>query len=88
MQLYVFSDESEEAYGIVAYMRYLYIDHTVTTTVVAAKSRVAPLAAISIPRMELMGAMTGLHLAPSVANALQMLVKQVKFWCDGMNTIW
>ena len=88
MQLHVFSDASEEAYGAVAYMRYVYVDHTITTTIVAAKSHVAPLAAISIPRMELMGAVTGLQLAFSVANALQMSMEQVKFWCDSMNTLW
>ena len=35
-----------------------------------------------------MGAVTGLRLALSVANLLQVLVKQVKFWCDSMNTLW
>ena len=88
MQLHVFSDASEEAYGAVVYARYVYVDHATTTTIVAAKSRVAPLAAMSIPRMELMGAVTGLRLAISVANALQVSVKQVKFWCDSMNTLW
>ncbi|XP_065052322.1 uncharacterized protein LOC135681677 [Rhopilema esculentum] len=88
MQLHVFSDASEEAYGAVIYARYVYVDHAATTNIVAAKSRVAPLAAMSIPRMELMGAVTGLRLAVSVANAMQVSVKQVKFWCDSMNTLW
>ena len=79
MQLHVFSDASEEAYVTAAYMRYAYIDHTVTTSIFAAKSRAAPLAAIGIPRMELLGAVTGLRLASSIANALQMSVKQAKF---------
>eukprot|EP00795_Rhopilema_esculentum_P002346 gene2346-17983_t len=65
MQLHVFSDASEEAYGAVIYARYVYVDHAATTNIVAAKSRVAPLAAMSIPRMELMGAVTGLRLAVS-----------------------
>ena len=88
MQLHVFSDASEMAYGDVVYERYVYVDHATTTTIVAAKSRVEPLAAMSIPRMELMAAVTGLRLALSVANALQVSVKQVKFWCDSMNTLW
>ena len=61
-------------------MRYVCISHAVNTTIVAAKSRVTPLAAIRIPRMELMGAVIGLRLASSIASALQMSVKQVKFW--------
>ena len=88
MQLHVFSDASEEAYGAVVYARHRYGDQAATTTIIAAKSRVAPLAAMSIPRMELMGAVTGLRLAVSVANALQESVKKIKFWCDSMNTLW
>eukprot|EP00794_Sanderia_malayensis_P010469 gene10469-11564_t len=48
----------------------------------------APLVATSIPGLELMGAITGLRLAVSVASALQVLMKQVIFWCDSMNTLW
>ena len=88
MQLHVFSDASEAAYGAVVYARYVYVNHAANTTILAAKSGVAPLAAMCIPRMELMGAVTGLRLAVSVANAWQVSVKQVKFWCDSMNTLW
>ena len=35
-----------------------------------------------------MGAVTGLRLAMSVANSLQVSVKHVKFWCDSMNKLW
>ena len=88
MQLHVFSDASEVAYGAVVYERYVSVDHATTTTIVAGKSRALPLAAMSIPKKELMGAVTGLRPAVSVANALQVSVKQVKFWCDSMNTLW
>ena len=89
MQLPFFSDATEEAYGAVAYMRYLYVDHTIPCFIIAAKLRVAPLTAIRISRMELMdGAVAGLRPAISVTKALEMSMNQVRFWCKSMNTLW
>ena len=47
--LYTFTDASGEAYGAVAFARYQYKDGTISTRLVAFKTRVAPLSATSIP---------------------------------------
>ena len=54
--LHTFVDASENAYGAVTYARYSYQDGSISTNIVTAKTRVAPSKALSIPRLELMGA--------------------------------
>lgn len=60
--LHTFVDTSEEAYGAVVYARFSYRDGSVSTNIVAAKTRVAPSVATSIPRLELMAAVIGVRL--------------------------
>ena len=62
-----FVDASQEAYGAASYSRHLYEDGTVSCCLVASKSRVAPLQVVSIPRLELMGAVGGLKLSQAVS---------------------
>ena len=58
--IHTFSDASEKAYAAASYIRHEYEDGTVSTRLVAAKSKLAPLKVMSIPRLEFMGALTGL----------------------------
>ena len=58
--LYTFVDASQDASGVVVYSRATYKSGAVSIRFVAAKWRVAPLAATSIPRLELMAAVLGL----------------------------
>jgi len=57
--LHTFVDASQHAYGAVVYMREEYEDQTVSVRLVAAKTRIAPFQSISIPRLELLGAIVG-----------------------------
>ena len=54
----------------------------------ASKKKIAPLYSISIPRLELMGAVLGNTLANSVVNALSMETKSITFWTDCANVLW
>ena len=56
MQLHGFSDASQQGYGGVIYLRVLYSDSTIGVSLVIAKTRVAPLKTLSIPKLELCGA--------------------------------
>ncbi|XP_033117958.1 uncharacterized protein LOC117117682 [Anneissia japonica] len=53
IQLHVFSDASEKGYGMCAYLKQEAQDGTIQVSLVLARSRVAPLKYVSIPRMEL-----------------------------------
>ena len=86
--LHTFKDASGETYGAATYVRYQYKDGSISTSLVAAKTRVAPLSATSIPRLELMGAVLGLRLALSVAKVLKIDKHQMALWCDSMNVLW
>lgn len=61
--LHMFCDASERAYGSVAYLRLQDKDGGIHTSFVMARSRVAPKKQISMPRLELCGALTGAQLA-------------------------
>ena len=86
--LHTFVDASENAYGAVTYARYTYQDESVSTNIVAAKTRVAPSKALSIPRLELMAAVIGVRLSSKIASVMDLKMDQVVFWSDSVNVLW
>ncbi|XP_058839786.1 uncharacterized protein LOC131695341 [Topomyia yanbarensis] len=67
IQLHVFVDASENGYAAVAYFRYEEGD-SIECAFVAAKTRVAPLKYVSIPRLELQAAVIRMRLAKAVSS--------------------
>ena len=88
VSLHTFVDASEDAFGAVAYVRYSYQDGTISTNIVAAKTRVAPTIATSIPRLELMGASIGVRLSTRIVSVLELYMSQAVFWSDSQNVLW
>ena len=58
-----------------------------TVRLIASKTRLAPLKAVSIPRLELMGAIIGLQLSRQVCSVMSVLQSTVTFWVDSMNVV-
>ncbi|XP_068720412.1 uncharacterized protein [Montipora capricornis] len=86
--LHTFVDASQEAYGAICYTRHVYEDGSVSCCLVASRSRVAPLKAVSIPRLELMAAVVGLKLCETVGRVLRIENHRWTFWSDRMDVLY
>ncbi|KAJ0172004.1 hypothetical protein K1T71_012767 [Dendrolimus kikuchii] len=83
VQLHSFSDASERAYGAAIYMRSIDKHGFVTVRLLCAKSKVAqrkPL--ITIPRLELCGALLAAQLCRAVTDAIRYKPNSITHWCD------
>jgi len=60
--LVLFSDASEEAFGACAYVRWALQDGSYKSNLLVAKSRLSPMRKITIPRLELNGALLAARL--------------------------
>ena len=71
-ELHLFSDASKVAFTSAAYLVCRYQDHTPSSRLVASKSRVSPVIAMIIPRLELMGAVPSRRLAQNVLKVISV----------------
>ena len=77
LHIHAFSDASIKAYGAVVYL----CSHTDTTFVIA-KSRVTPLKSQTLPRLELMAALTAARLVKFVIDSLELTSRPIHVWVD------
>ncbi|XP_065084406.1 uncharacterized protein LOC135706688 [Ochlerotatus camptorhynchus] len=86
LELHVFVDASEEAYACVAYFR--IIDRgQVRCALVSAKSKVAPLKPLSIPRLELQAAVIGSRLVKSIEENHTLPIRRRVIWSDSSTVL-
>lgn len=82
LQLHGFADASSKAYGAVVYIRAVYPDLSTSCNIVTAKSRVAPVKPVTIPRLELTAAVLLTRLLASVASDLSIPLDKCYGWTD------
>jgi hypothetical protein len=80
--LMVFGDGSIQAYCTLAYVRWDLEDGTAVCRLLCRKTRVAPKMKISVPRMELMGALLAVRLAKKIKDSLRIEFESTYFFTD------
>ena len=82
ISLHGFSDASIAAYASAVYVRATYEDREPTCRLVVAKSKVAPLKSVSIPRLELCAAEMLAELLSITSHTLNIPTENLHGWCD------
>ena len=80
--LCVFSDASEEAFGACAYARWQLSSGEFGVRFIAAKSRVAPLKKLTIPRLELQGAVLASRLGKTILEECRFKFDKAVYFLD------
>lgn len=91
VELHGFSDASKKAYAAVVYIK-IKTGDSITVNVVASKTRVAPKAKsktgeLTLPRLELMGALLLSKLMTTVKRALKIPIDVTKYYSDANITL-
>lgn len=82
-QLHGFCDASQNAYAAVVYIRTVQPSGEIITRLVQAKTRVAPLKKpLTIPRLELCGALLLAKLMKTIIDAFGDQISSAHYWCD------
>ena len=81
VQLHLFCDASEKAFAAVAYVRVKECD-VVRSHIIMAKTRVAPLKRLTLPRLELQGAVMAVRLMQTITKEFDYEFEKILFWTD------
>lgn len=87
LQLHGFADASESAYGGVVYVRCVMPDGQVRVSLLTAKTKVAPLQQVTLPRLELCAAVLVSKLLRSVMATYGLDAADCVLWSDSQVTL-
>ena len=79
---HVFGDASEQTFCSVAYLRFCFASGAVKCAFVMAKTRVAPMKPLSIPKLELQAAVLSARLSLVVIKEHDYIIDSTYFWTD------
>ncbi|XP_062557391.1 uncharacterized protein LOC134222264 [Armigeres subalbatus] len=87
LDAHVFVDASEAAYSALIYFRVIGSEGVAECALVSAKTKVAPLKYVSIPRLELMAAVLGVRLLAFVRENHTVKINRCIYWSDSEVTL-
>ncbi|KAJ0169552.1 hypothetical protein K1T71_014737 [Dendrolimus kikuchii] len=82
IELHGFCDASSSAYAAVVYVRIIGASDDINVSLLVARTRVAPIKQISIPRLELCGAVILAKLLIETAELLNIPKNNLRAWTD------
>lgn len=85
IELHIFVDASRDAFAAAAYYR--VENEIVECSLISAKTRVAPLKLLSVPRLELEGAILGVRLANNISQSHSIKPSKRFFWTDSKTVL-
>ena len=86
LQLHGFSDASMKAYSGVVYLRVRYTDTSISVILICSRTHIAPLKPLTIPKLELCGALMVAKLMSSIAKDLNIPLQSLYAWTDSTIT--
>lgn len=86
ISLHIFCDASKIAYAAVVFVR-CQSTNGITVQLLQAKSRIAPMKVVTIPRMELLAATIGARLCTAAKDSLKLGNIQTFFWTDSSTVL-
>ena len=86
LEIYGFADASKFAYGAVIYLR-LIQNQNVLVSLQVAKTRVAPLKTLIIPRLELCAAFLLARLTHTLIESFLIEIKSIYLWSDSADVL-
>lgn len=82
IQVHIFVDASELAIGAVAYFRITNSSGETAISLITARSKVAPVKKLTIPRLELTAAVLGAQLSQFIRSTYRLESVEFTFWTD------
>ena len=81
-EIHAFSDASQRAIGAAIYLRLFNTKNEVAVSLVFGQAKVAPINPVSIPRLELCGAVLAVQAVDKISKELDMAISEVVFYTD------
>lgn len=87
IQLHAFGDASVSAYAAVVYSRIVHSDGSIIVNLISAKTKVAPIKVLSIPKLELCGSVLVAKLVSKVRESFKFQDVEVLNYCDNTTVL-
>ena len=87
ISLHLFSDASEDGYGMCSYLRFVYACGTVRCSFLIGRSRSSPVRPISIPRLELQAVTMSVKMYRVLVDELTYKISKATFWSDSQTKL-